>query len=135
MYILTIEANQDKTVLESHIRNIDETDKLNEYYRYLNCRYIDMATIDVDGHAYDVVCDDEALLRQPLIPSLYVSEEQVLFGNLAFVRNNEDGESVGLEREDMIRLLDFVDRQKQHLYRWTAQQIKHKQEMAKTTNI
>ena len=135
MYILTIEANQDKTALESHIRNSDETDKLNEYYRYLNCRCIDMATIDVDGHAYDVVCDDEALLRQPLIPSLYVSEEQVLFGNLVFARNNEDGESVGLEREDMIRLLDFVDRQKQHLYRWTAQQIKHKQEMAKTTNI
>ena len=129
MYILTVELNQDKTALESHIRNIDDTDKLNEYYRYLNCRCIDMATIDVDGHTYDVVCDDEALLRQPLIPSLYVSEEQVLFGNLAFVRTNEDGESVGLDREDMIRLLDFVDRQKQHLYRWTDQQIKRKQEM------
>ncbi|MBE6095100.1 MAG: hypothetical protein E7199_06500 [Schwartzia succinivorans] len=132
MYILTIEANQDKTALESHIRNIDETDKLNEYYRYLNCRCIDMATIDVDGHAYDVVCDDEALLRQPLIPSLYVSEEQVLFGNLVFARNNEDGESVGLEREDMIRLLDYIDRQKESLYRWTEQQIKKKQEMAVT---
>lgn len=34
MYILTIEANQDKTALESHIRNIDDADKLNEYYRY-----------------------------------------------------------------------------------------------------
>lgn len=132
MYILTIEANQDKTALESHIRNIDETDKLNEYYRYLNCRCIDMATIDVDGHAYDVVCDDEALLRQPLIPSLYVSEEQVLFGNLVFARNNKDGESVGLEREDMIRLLDYIDRQKESLYRWTEQQIKKKQEMAVT---
>ena len=132
MYILTIEANQDKTALESHIRNIDETDKLNEYYRYLNCRCIDMATIDVDGHAYDVVCDDEALLRQPLIPSLYVSEEQVLFGNLVFARNNEDGESVGLEREDMIRLLNYIDRQKESLYRWTEQQIKKKQEMAVT---
>ena len=129
MYILTIEANQDKTALESHIRNIDETDKLNEYYRYLNCRCIDMATIDVDGHAYDVVCDDEALLRQPLIPSLYVSEEQVLFGNLVFARNNEDGESVGLEREDMIRLLNYIDRQKESLYRWTEQQIKKKQDV------
>lgn len=130
MYILTIEANRDKTALESHIRNIDESDKLNEYYRYLNCRCIDMATIDVDGYAYDVVCDDEALLRQPLIPSLYVSEEQVLFGNLAFLRNNEDGKSVGLEREDMIRLLDYIDRQKESLYRWTEQQIKRKQEIA-----
>ncbi len=129
MYILTVELNQDKTALESHIRNIDDTDKLNEYYRYLNCRCIDMATIDVDGHAYDVVCDDEALLRQPLIPSLYISEEQVLFGNLAFVRNDEDGESVGLDREDMIRLLNYIDRQKEPLYRWTARKISKKQKL------
>lgn len=130
MYILTIEANPEKTCLESHIRTIDDANQLNGYYRYLDCRCIDMATIDVDGHAYDVVCDDEALLRQPLIPSLYISEEQVLFGNIAFVRNNEDGETVGLEREDMIRLLDYIDRQKESLYRWTEQQIKRKQEIA-----
>lgn len=134
MYILTIELNHKRKALESYIRDIDDGNKLKEYYRFLDCHRVGTTTIDVDGHAYDVVCDDEALLRQPLIPSLYISEEQVLFGNLAFVRNDEDGESVGLDREDMIRLLDFVDRQKQHLYRWTAQQIKRKQEMT-TTNI
>ena len=129
MYILTVELNKDRTALESHIRNIDDTDKLNEYYRYLDCHCIDMATIDVDGHAYDVVCDDEALLRYPLVPSLYISEEQVFFGNLAFVKIDEEGESVGLDREDMIRLLDFIERQKNRLYRWTGEQIKKKQEM------
>ncbi len=128
MYILTIEANKDKTALDSYIRTIDEANKLNEYYRYLDCRRVGMTTIDVDGHPYDVVYDDEALLRNPLIPSLYISEEQVFFGNLAFVRN-EEGASVGLDREDMIRLLDFVDRQKELLYRWTDRQIKRKQEM------
>ena len=129
MYILTIEANKDRTALETHIRNIDDTDKLGEFYRYINCHCIDMATIDVDGHAYDVVCDDEALLRQPLIPSLYISEEQVFFGNLAFVKIDEEGASVGLDREDMIRLLDFIDRQQPSLYRWTGEQIKKKEEM------
>lgn len=130
MYILTIELNKDSAALESHIRNIDDADKLNEYYRYLDCHCIDMATIDVDGHAYDVICDDEALLRQPHVPSLYISEEQVFFGNLAFVKNDEDGSSVGLDREDMIRLLDFIDRQQSSLYRWTGEQIKKKQETA-----
>ena len=129
MYILTVELNQDKTALESHIRTIDDTDKLNEYYRYLHCHCIDMVTIYVDGHAYDVVCDDEAMLRQPLIPSLYISDEQVFFGNIAFVKNDEEGVSVGLDREDMIRLLDFIDQQKEKLYHWTAQQIKRKDEM------
>lgn len=129
MYILTIETNPEKTCLESHIRTIDDMDKLNEYYHYLDCRCIDMAPIDVDGHVYDVVCDDEAMLRQPLIPSLYISEEQVFFGNLAFVKNDEEGGSVGLDREDMIRLLDFIERQKEKLYRWTKQQIKRQREM------
>lgn len=135
MYILTIETNPEKTRLESHIRTIDDMDKLNEYYHYLDCRCIDMATIDVDGHAYDVVCDDEAMLRQPLIPSLYISDEQVFFGNIAFVKNDEEGVSVSLDREDMIRLLDFIDQQKESLYRWTDQQIKRKQEMSATTNV
>ena len=130
MYILTIELNQEKTALESNIRNIDDADKLHEYYRYLHCQCIDMATIDVDGHAYDVICDDEALLRNPLIPSLYISEEQVFFGNLAFVKTDENGAEVGLDREDMIRLLDFIDRQKASLYRWTERQIQRKQKMS-----
>lgn len=128
MYILTVELNQDRMVLESHIRNINDADKLNEYYHYLNCRSVDMATIDVDGYPYDVVCDGEALLRNPLIPSLYISEEQVFFGNLAFVKIDEEGASVGLERDDMIRLLDFVDRQKESLYRWTEKKIRQKEE-------
>ena len=129
MYILTVELNKDRAALETHIRNINDADKLNEYYRYLDCRCIDMATIDVDGHAYDVVCDDEALLRYPLVPSLYISEEQVFFGNLAFVKIDEEGASVGLDREDMIRILDYIERQKEKLYLWTELQIKRKQEM------
>lgn len=129
MYILTVEINKSRTALETHIRNIDDTDKLNEYYRYLDCHCIDMVTINVDGYAYDVVCDDEALLRQPLVPSLYISEEQVFFGNLSFVKIDEEGASVGLDREDMIRLLDFIERQQPSLYSWTGEQIKKKQEM------
>ena len=129
MYILTVELNKDRAALETHIRNINDADKLNEYYRYLDCRCIDMATIDVDGHPYDVVCDDEALLRYPLVPSLYISEEQVFFGNLAFVKIDEEGASVGLDREDMIRILDYIERQKEKLYLWTELQIKRKQEM------
>ncbi len=132
MYILTIEINKDRTALETHIRNIDDTDKLDEYYRYLGCQCIDMATIDVGGHAYDVICDDEALLRQPLIPSLYISEEQVFFGSLAFVKDDEEGESVGLDREDLIRLLDFIERQQPSLYRWTSEQTKKKQGMSQS---
>ena len=129
MYILTIELNHERKALESHIRNINEADEVNEYRRYLDCSRVDTATIDVEGHTYDVVHDDEAMFRSPLIPSLYISEEQVLFGNLAFVKTDEEGASVGLDLEDMIRLLDFIDQQKESLYRWTEQQMSQKQKM------
>ena len=45
MYILTIEANQKKTALESNIRSIDDANKPNEYYRYLHCYCIDMVIL------------------------------------------------------------------------------------------
>ena len=81
-----------------------------------------MAEIEVDGHAYDVVCDDGAMLRRPLVPTLYISDEQVFFGDIAFVKTDDEGGSVGLSREDILRLMGFIERQRESLYRWIAQQ-------------
>ena len=129
MIILTLEINQEAKEVSTHIRVIDEADKLNEYYALLDCQCIDMATICVDGHPYDVVCDDEGLFRNPLVPTLYVSEEQVLFGNLAFVKVDDEGNTIGLEPGDIARLLRYIEQQREKLHRWTARQIKKRREM------
>ena len=129
MIILTIEVNHNEKNLNPHIRAIDEADMLNEYYSLLGCRCIDMVAIDVDGHSYDVVCDDEGLFREPMIPALYISEEQVLFGTLAFVKIDEEGYTVGLDKEDIERLLRYIENQKDDLHRWTMRQVQHKQNL------
>lgn len=129
MIILTIEVNHEEKTLSSHIRAIDEADTLNEYYHLLGCQCIDMVPIDVDGYAYDVVCDDEGLFREPLVPTLYISEDQVLFGNLAFVKLDEEGYTVGLEREDIERLLCYIEGQTENLHSWTMRQINRQQEL------
>ncbi len=129
MIILTIEVNHDEKTLNPHIRAIDEADMLSEYYRLLGCRCIDMVAIDVDGYSYDVVCDDEGLFREPLVPTLYISEDQVLFGNLAFVKLDEEGYTVGLEREDIERLLCYIEGQTENLHSWTMRQINRQQEL------
>lgn len=129
MIILTIEVNHEEKTLSSHIRAIDEADTLNEYYRLLGCQCIDMVPIDVDGYAYDVVCDDEGLFREPLVPTLYISEDQVLFGNLAFVKLDEEGYTVGLDREDIERLLCYIEGQTENLHSWTMRQINRQQEL------
>lgn len=87
-----------------------------------------MVTISADGHSYDVVCDDEGLFRQPLVPTLYISEEQVLFGDLAFIKFDEEGKSIGLEKEDIARLLRYIGQQQEKLRRWTEAQLDRIQE-------
>lgn len=127
MIILTLEVNHEEKSLIPHIRAIDEADTLNEYYHLLGCRCIDMVEIDVDGYSYDVICDDEGLFREPMVPTLYISEAQVLFGNLAFVKIDEEGYTVGLDKEDIERLLGFIDNQKDDLHRLTMRQISRQQ--------
>ena len=127
MIILTLEVNHEEKSLIPHIRAIDEADMLHEYYHLLGCQCIDMVAIDVDGYSYDVVCDDEGLFREPMVPTLYISEEQVLFGSLAFVKIDEEGYTVGLDKEDIERLLRYIERQKDNLHRWTMRQVQHKQ--------
>lgn len=129
MIILTLEVNHEEKSLSPHIRAIDEADTLNEYYHLLGCRCIDMVAIDVDGYSYDVVCDDEGLFREPMVPALYISEEQVLFGNLAFVKIDEEGYTVGLEKEDIERLLCYLENQKDNLHSWTMRQISRQHEL------
>ena len=129
MIILTLEVNHEEKSLIPHIRAIDEADTLNEYYHLLGCRCIDMVEIDVDNYSYDVVCDDEGLFREPMVPTLYISDEQVLFGSLAFVKIDEEGYTVGLDKEDIERLLRYIERQKDNLHRWTMRQVQHKQNL------
>ena len=129
MIILTLEVNHEEKSLIPHIRAIDEADTLNEYYQLLGCQCIDMVSIDMDGYSYDVVCDDEGLFRDPMVPTLYISEEQVLFGNLAFVKIDEEGYTVGLDKEDIERLLRYIENQKDNLHRWTMRHINRQQEL------
>ena len=134
MIILTLEVNHEEKSLIPHIRAIDEADTLNEYYHVLGCQCIDMVAIDVDGYSYDVVCDDEGLFREPMVPTLFISEEQVLCGDLAFVKIDEEGYTVGLEKEDIERLLRYIENQKDNLHLWTMRQINRQQELQEVQN-
>lgn len=126
MIILTLEVNHEEKTLIPHIRAIDEADTLNEYYHLLGCQCIDMVAIEVEGYSYDVVCDDEGLFREPMVPTLYISEEQVLFGSLAFVKIDEEGYTVGLDKEDIERLIRYIEGQTEKLRSWTMRQINRK---------
>lgn len=118
MKILTMEINPDVERIETHTREIDPKNKLNEFYRYLNCSTIDIVEIEVDGYFYDVICDDEALLKTPKIPVLYVNKDLIIFGSVAFCKCDRNGNSIGLTRKDIDRLTQYLYRQDAKLSEW-----------------
>ena len=112
--ILTLEIETDPDGdaewLEMHIRPFDPARSLELFRQYLNCDLVTMTEIDVYGHKYDVVADDEAgMFGRPVI-SLRMSENSGFLGNIAFVKIDEEGRSVGLDDKDIERLQNFIRR-------------------------
>ena len=127
MVILTMEINTEERRIETKVRKIDEKNKLQEFYKYLHCDVIDMVEIEVvenkTSYYYDVICDDEGLLKSPKIPVLYVNEDVVIFGSIAFCKYNKNGDSVGLETEDIDRLMRYIHKQEKKLEDWYMRMI------------
>lgn len=58
---------------------IDVEPKLDEYYRLIHCDCIDIVMREVHGHKYNIVLDDEGLLKPNRISA--TSVESDMFGN------------------------------------------------------
>ncbi|MBQ5634063.1 MAG: DUF3846 domain-containing protein [Clostridia bacterium] len=46
-------------------------DDIHTYYRELHCDLIDITVIQIAGKRYQVICDDEGLLRENPLPTIY----------------------------------------------------------------
>ena len=87
----------------SSIEEKEIEDNLDTYYKLLNCRCIDIATRKIGNNWYDIICDDEGLLKQEIIPSaIYESNKEIaLVGNLIIAKNDGYGNIIGLEEEEI----------------------------------
>lgn len=79
---------------------------LETYYEMLNCRTIDIVSIPFNGKDYDVICDDEALLKEPPYSFSVISKEghPMIAGNI-LICNSENGYETTLTPEDVFRLM------------------------------
>lgn len=57
---------------------IDVEPILDEYYRLIGCRCVDFPTREIDGHPYNIICDDEGFLKPNHVSA--VSSEKDMFG-------------------------------------------------------
>ena len=103
--VFSLEVN-DNTI-SPHVRHISPDNVLHDLYKILNCELVTCFEIEVGGKFFDVWADDEALLKDKPVPNLFVDDELIFFGSVAFAKTDEDGELIGLNSDDIHLLWDF----------------------------
>ena len=116
MKMIYVRPNYKDKEIEISIENVN--DELEVYYEMLNCDMIDINTITVNDVEYDIIHDDEFLLKRPLVPTLYVNNELIIFGAFLISRANEDGEEIGLTHKEIDNFLEYMYRQQRPLKEW-----------------
>jgi len=77
---------------------------LENYYNLLNCDCIDITCIRFGGKRYDVICDDEGLLKTPSHFSIISKEGYPMIAGNALICLSQDGQEKGLSKDDVVRL-------------------------------
>ena len=88
-----------------------EANGLDDYYRLIGCRTIDIVSRTIGDVKVEIVCDDEgALVNNPKISAIDIDGTPMLFGNLlvASGRVTEDGELTELTQEEIDEIMDNV---------------------------
>ena len=99
---------------------------LSGYYKALDCSCIDIVSRHIGGQGFDIVCDDEALLKDSPRPSA-LSEmidgngrQIMLYGSLFVVNYAGNGELCSLRQGQIKHIMRYVrklvDRQTKETY-------------------
>ena len=106
--VFTLEYDAKTNSISPHVRYISPDNVLKDLYRILNCELVTCTEIEVNGKFFDVWSDDEALLKDKPAPNLYIDDDLIIFGSVAFAKADDDGNLVGLSRNDVHLLWDFA---------------------------
>ena len=109
--VFTLECADASRTISPHVRYISPDNVLKDLYKILNCDLVTCTQIEVNGRLFDVWSDDEALLKEKPAPNLYIDDDLIIFGSVAFAKSDEEGKLVGLEREEVHLLWDFAQLQ------------------------
>ena len=74
-------------VLNEKVEVVEIEKSLQSYYKILNCDCIDIVSRKIGGKEFDIICDDEGLLKDPQkISAIDVRWQPMLVGNLFIVK-------------------------------------------------
>ena len=120
--VFSLEIDDETKTITPHVRYISPDNVLHDLYNVLNCDLVSCTEIEVEGKLFDVWSDDEALLKDNPVPNLYVDDDLIIFGSVAFAKTDEDGEMVGLDSDEIHLLWNFYLAQFPKLLNFLARQ-------------
>ena len=87
-----------------------EAGELEEFYKELNCDYIENIPLQIGGKLFYAVADEEGNLKKNPIPSVIDSTGKVLLvGNVMLTNyGNNDGEFLSIKDEDIAFLKRWI---------------------------
>ena len=69
--------------MENDNVTVVEVNGLQDYYRLIGCDCIEITNREIRGKRYDIICDDEGLLKaEPQVSAVNGRGEAMLVGNL-----------------------------------------------------
>ena len=96
-------------VKDGNFGTVEIEPTLQEYYKLLGCTCIDMVARTLKNEAYDIILDDEGLLKgNPVISSVDSYCNPMTVGNLLFTRCNEEGVEIGITDDDVKNILSCI---------------------------
>lgn len=100
-----------KTIILDTIKNTitveDIEDTLDNWYEKLYCNTIDIVVRNIGGKDFDIICDDEGLLKPNSVSMIGKNMKPMLVGSIG-ICNSEEGELKPLSDEDVSLILENV---------------------------
>ena len=82
---------------------------LETWYRLIRCDLIDITMRDVAGRQFDIIADDEGLLKAGAkVTAIDGSGKPQLVGNLVFCHHDNEGGLTGLSDSDIAHLMKNI---------------------------
>jgi len=90
---------------QGNAREVEVEDDLQAFYNLLGCEWIDIVSRKIDGRWFEIVCDDEGLLKDsPKVSAVDRMNRPMLVGNLLFFHEDGEGNLVGISDDDVVFL-------------------------------
>lgn len=88
---------------------IETTGGLKEWLRLIKCDTIDITSLNIGGRYYDVIVDDEGLLKDGIKPTALDTEyKPLLVGSLVICNADGEGNETALTDEDVEYILKYI---------------------------